>query len=239
MKKRTLIPFWMTTIYRNSNGLERQIAEIKYYYEGREQETLIAETQLFGNELRRKKIEIQFKYGEINEYEKETQLANSIVDKLERELALLDVEKHFQKMSNYDFDIKTVNLTKFGLEKNIALIDCERKHDKISDLEREKQIATLKKEPWVKIITVDVDKENPGIGSVELDWNQPFVDMLVEHGYAAPKPEQTIDLWFDDLCKNIALGAFDGIGDFNENLDMIEDMKQSKKQQTKRRGIKK
>jgi hypothetical protein len=237
MKKKRFIPFWLTKKSRETAGTDRKIAELEYYYEGKEKDLLVAETELYGTELRRRKIEIQFQYGDIDEYEKESQLANLETDKIDRELKILAVEKQFQKLSNYDFDKKYIELTKSDIEKEIALVGNEFKHGKITSLDQEKQIATLKQEPWVKIVDVIVDKENPGIGSVELDWNQPFVDMLAANGYAAPKPEQIIDLWFDELCKNIALNAYDGVGDFNEKLDLIEEMKQNNK--PKRRGTKK
>lgn len=237
MKKKKFIPFWLTSKFRNTSGTERQIAEIDYYYTGREKELLIAETTFSGEDLRKKKIEIQFKYGDISDYEKRIQLANILSDKVERELALLVVDRDFQKIDVYTFDTKAIELKYSGLEKDLELVAIDFKHNKISDLEREKKIASLKKEPWVKIVSVDVDKENPGIGSVELDWNQDFIIMLCEHGYAAPTPEKTVDMWFDELCKNIALNAYDGIGDFNEQLDNAVETKPIRKQ-TKRKGVK-
>ena len=42
---------------------------------------------------------------------------------------------------------------------------------------------------------------------------------LEEHGYG-PHPDQddTVNEWFNELCKNIALEAFDGLGDFSERM---------------------
>ena len=59
--------------------------------------------------------------------------------------------------------------------------------------------------PWVKVIEVHFDKDNPGRGYFELDWNEDFVGLLGEAGYSGPNPEAIVDLWFNDLCRSIVL----------------------------------
>ena len=59
------------------------------------------------------------------------------------------------------------------------------------------------KEPWVDVIEVKLDVENPSNGYFELDWNQPFVAMLRENGYEGNEDEMIVDKWFSDLCKTI------------------------------------
>ena len=59
--------------------------------------------------------------------------------------------------------------------------------------------------PWVKVIEVHFDKDNPGRGYFELDWNDDFVGLLGEAGYAGQTPEQIVDLSFNDLCRSIVL----------------------------------
>jgi hypothetical protein len=61
--------------------------------------------------------------------------------------------------------------------------------------------------PWVKVIEVHFDKENPTQGYFELDWNEDFVGLLGEAGYAGETPEKIVDLWFNDLCRSVALDA--------------------------------
>ena len=60
------------------------------------------------------------------------------------------------------------------------------------------------KGPWVKVIEVHFDKENPTQGYFELDWNDDFVGLLGEAGYAGENPEAIVDLWFNDLCRSVA-----------------------------------
>ena len=72
-----------------------------------------------------------------------------------------------------------------------------------------KQEVTETKEtakgPWVKVIEVHFDKDNPQRGYFELDWNKDFVGLLGEAGYAGPTDEAIVDLWFNDLCRSIVL----------------------------------
>lgn len=70
----------------------------------------------------------------------------------------------------------------------------------------EKEIATEKGEPWVSVMSVELDPENIGNGAFELDWNDKFVTNLVRAGYQL-KPTDTdadmVDRWFADVCKNV------------------------------------
>lgn len=70
------------------------------------------------------------------------------------------------------------------------------------EVEETKETA---KGPWVKVIEVHFDKDNPQRGYFELDWNEDFVGLLGEAGYAGETPEAIVDLWFNDLCRSIVL----------------------------------
>ncbi len=66
------------------------------------------------------------------------------------------------------------------------------------------------KGPWVKVVDVHFDKDNPQRGYFELDWNDDFVGLLGEAGYAGETPEAVVDLWFNDLCRSVAAEAGGG-----------------------------
>ena len=38
-------------------------------------------------------------------------------------------------------------------------------------------------EPWVKVLNLNVNPENPRNGFFELDWNDEFVNMLKQSGF--------------------------------------------------------
>jgi hypothetical protein len=71
--------------------------------------------------------------------------------------------------------------------------------------EQEQETKETAKGPWVKVIEVHFDKDNPQRGYFELDWNKDFVGLLGEAGYAGPTDEAIVDLWFNDLCRSIVL----------------------------------
>ena len=70
-----------------------------------------------------------------------------------------------------------------------------------------KEIATEKKEPWVAVMDTHVNKDNIRNGFFELDWNEYFVLQLRTNGYQGETDEAVVDLWFQDLCRNIGSEA--------------------------------
>ncbi len=74
--------------------------------------------------------------------------------------------------------------------------------------ELEKAAATAKGEPWVSVISLDMDMDNVGAGSFNLDWNEVFVARLVKAGYRGADDVQIVDQWFTDLARNIAMETF-------------------------------
>ena len=85
---------------------------------------------------------------------------------------------------------------------NKLVRDKKASEDKPAQLS-DKEKATAKGEPWVKVMNIEMNPENPGDGYFELDWNKPFVEKLREAGYTGTNEEEIIDLWFTSLCRNI------------------------------------
>lgn len=75
-----------------------------------------------------------------------------------------------------------------------------------------KELATLNGEPYVNIITVEIDPQNVQNGSFELDWNDKFVLNLVRAGYKIREDDTDqaiVDRWFQHVCRNIALEIYE------------------------------
>jgi hypothetical protein len=75
-----------------------------------------------------------------------------------------------------------------------------------------KDLATENGEPYISIVSVDLDPENIGSGAFELDWNDKFISNLVRSGYQyrANEPEDVIvDRWFQEVCRNVVLEHFE------------------------------
>ena len=73
----------------------------------------------------------------------------------------------------------------------------------------EKELATERNEPYVAILKVDLDPNNPRYGSFELDWNQPFILKLMQSGYRGDKEEDMVDQWFQDVCRHVVLETYE------------------------------
>ena len=75
-----------------------------------------------------------------------------------------------------------------------------------------KQLATEKGEPWVDIISMDIDPANLNQGAFELDWNDKFIANLVRAGYKMKETDSDSDLvdrWFQNVCRNVVLETWE------------------------------
>lgn len=68
-------------------------------------------------------------------------------------------------------------------------------------------------EPWVNVVQAHVDTANPKQGYFELEWNPAFVLFLRQNGYQGAVPEEIVDQWFTDLCRNVGMDG-QAAGDF-------------------------
>lgn len=98
------------------------------------------------------------------------------------------------------------------MEERISEIDLE--FGRITQDEHSKKVATLNGDPYVKVLNIDLDENSPGAGFFELDFNEHFVEYLANSGYEGIEPDEIVDNWFNDLCKNIVLNDLeDDAGD--------------------------
>ena len=72
-----------------------------------------------------------------------------------------------------------------------------------------KEVATEAKEPWVGVLQTHVAKDDLKNGFFELDWNEYFIVQLKGAGYPGATDEEVVDIWFQELCRNI--GAEEGV----------------------------
>ena len=72
-----------------------------------------------------------------------------------------------------------------------------------------KDLATEAGEPWVSVLSMELEKENMDRGAFELDWNDIFVAKLVRAGYQGKTDNDIVDNWFQDVCRNIVLESYE------------------------------
>ena len=75
-----------------------------------------------------------------------------------------------------------------------------------------KELATEKGEPYVAIVTMDIDPNNLHQGAFELDWNEIFIARLVKAGYMM-KPTDAdsdiVDRWFQNVCRHVVMETWE------------------------------
>tara|TARA_Y200000002_G_C22557129_1_gene610873 strand:- start:450 stop:842 length:393 start_codon:yes stop_codon:yes gene_type:complete len=70
-------------------------------------------------------------------------------------------------------------------------------------LEQEKQEATKKGEPWVAVLDTQVNPDNIRNGFFELDWNNEFIEQLIDAGYSGETNEEIVDAWFRTIVSQM------------------------------------
>jgi hypothetical protein len=70
-------------------------------------------------------------------------------------------------------------------------------------LEKEKQAATAKGEAWVAVLDTQINPDNIKNGFFELDWNNQFIEELLDAGYSGESNEQIVDGWFRTIAMQV------------------------------------
>ena len=68
-----------------------------------------------------------------------------------------------------------------------------------SALENEKAVATKAGKPWVAVLDTQVNEDNIRNGFFELDWNNEFIEQLLDAGYSGESNEEIVDQWFKTI----------------------------------------
>jgi len=83
------------------------------------------------------------------------------------------------------------------------------KEKTVTKARSEKDAATARGEPYVTILSMDIDPENLSAGAVELDWNDKFILQLQRHGYTGKTDSDLVDQWFTNVCRHIVMESFE------------------------------
>jgi len=88
----------------------------------------------------------------------------------------------------------------------------------------EKELATEKGEPYVTVLSMEIDPENMQSGAFELDWNDKFVSNLIRAGYQMNSKDtdaDIVDRWFTTVCRNVVLETYEQYEAMNPERDRV------------------
>ena len=94
-------------------------------------------------------------------------------------------------------------------------VKAETKSEPKTKKKSAKELATEAGEPYISVVSIELDSDDVGNGAFELDWNDLFVAKLVKAGYMQKKDDtdaEMVDRWFQSICRNI----------LNENFEQWE-----------------
>ena len=97
---------------------------------------------------------------------------------------------------------KTVNKLQ-GKQKEVADSYDTTEQKRRASLAQEKQEATDKGEAWVAVLDTQLNPDNIKNGFFELDWNNQFIEELLDAGYSGESNEEIVDGWFKTIAVQI------------------------------------
>lgn len=86
-----------------------------------------------------------------------------------------------------------------------------------------KDIATYKGEPYVAIVSMNINASNISEGNFELDWNDIFIAKLIKAGYKIKSNDtdaDIVDRWFVDVARSIVLEMHEQINADPQTRDL-------------------
>lgn len=91
---------------------------------------------------------------------------------------------------------KALGVTPKIIEEEKTEIEMTSEEQRRAVLEAEKEAATKEGKPWVAVLDTQINPENIRNGFFELDWNNEFIEQLLDAGYKGETQEQIVDSWF-------------------------------------------
>lgn len=82
----------------------------------------------------------------------------------------------------------------------------------------EKDLATERGEPYIAILSMDVDPTDINSGAFEFDWNDKFIANLMRAGYQGKTDADLVDQWFQAVCRNVVLETYEQAEAVNNSM---------------------
>lgn len=218
MPKKKILPYWLIPAHWGLTGKAKELAKINYYYEGEEADLLSAEvTYLTQYEIDKAKNDIKNKYRSISEFDYKVncfsiEYNHSRITKSEYDIKVLDTRFEMNQISEKEYESAKIELLPESEEKVLAAIEYAYKYHEITEMEYNKEMFTLRKEPWM-----DFDVEyNPETNEVEFsfDYNEYFWKKLKAEGHPGSDEYEIIENFIRDWGRKVATD------DYSDNEDV-------------------
>jgi hypothetical protein len=82
----------------------------------------------------------------------------------------------------------------------------------------DKELATERGEPYIAILSMDVDPNDINSGAFEFDWNEKFIANLSRAGYQGKTDADLVDQWFQNVCRNVVLETYEQVEAINNSM---------------------
>ena len=108
------------------------------------------------------------------------------------------------------------------LKKKKPEVKAEPKPKKV--VKTEKELANEKGEPYVNVLSMEIDPQDLSQGAFELDWNDKFISNLIRAGYKMKDTDTDSDLvdrWFQNVCRNVVLETWEQEQAMNPERDRV------------------
>lgn len=225
-KKNRIIPFALLPKFWGASIEIKEKEFLRYYLDGEDLDySLLEVAKKFDHSLEadknylKAKIGLDLKYGKISEYLHDSRILEiDIPDKKSKDYRKKLTEIRFKhgiiNERAYEEELLGIDYKSSSKEYKLGLLQIQFEFDEITQVEYEKQKATLSEEPWVHVLEAKIIYKD-GVPSFEfeLDWNQHFIADLIKNGWHGPSPEDIIDAWFTETCKDIFINEIDDMGD--------------------------
>lgn len=204
---RKIIPFGWMPGHWGLAGKTRDVAKAEYELEGLELDNTVARITIEDElELERKLLANSLKYGLITllQYERDLLAFSNLTDE-DKKKQNLEIDLKHGIINQYDYEIAMNAFVEDETNRKLLKLGIDLAHDKITQKKFDKETATIKGERWVDVVSLTTQEGNPEYGDFELDWNDIFIQHLEDNGFIAPTPDAMVDMWFNSVCKNVAL----------------------------------
>jgi len=117
---------------------------------------------------------------------------------------LIAEAEYYYQGDDLDYKLADINSTS-DKQYEQKKLELDLKKEKIGRYEYDKAIATLNDEPYVTVLSMDIDPDIPTKGAFELDWNEQFVNYLQDNGISGMSDEDVVNTWFNGVCRTVLI----------------------------------